>query len=81
MSPQSMWSLLCNNNIVSIPMLFDICSIYGQSYKKELNIIFKELFTCQKLYKENLKTFIQLTIKVSYIRYLIKFNICIKRFK
>ncbi|CAI6353516.1 unnamed protein product [Macrosiphum euphorbiae] len=62
MSPQYMWSLLCHNNIISIPMLFDICSIYGQSYKKELEIIFKELFTCQKLYKENLKNFIQFTI-------------------
>ncbi|XP_060841960.1 activating signal cointegrator 1 complex subunit 2-like [Rhopalosiphum padi] len=63
MSPHHMWSLLCNNNIISIPMLFDICSIYGQLYKKELEIIFKELFACQKLYKENLKNSIQFTIK------------------
>jgi len=49
-------------------MLFDICSIYGQLYKKELEIIFKELFACQKLYKENLKNSIQFTIKVSYIK-------------
>jgi len=49
-------------------MLYDICSIYGQSYKKELEIIFKELFTCQKLYKENLKHSIQFTIKVSLIK-------------
>lgn len=68
MSPHHMWSLLCNNNIISIPMLFDICSIYGQLYKKELEIIFKELFACQKLYKENLKNSIQFTIKVSYIK-------------
>jgi len=80
MSPQYMWSLLCHNNIISIPMLFDICSIYGQSYKKELEIIFKELFTCQKLYKENLKNFIQFTINVSfYIK--CKYNIYIKHFK
>ncbi|XP_001944181.1 activating signal cointegrator 1 complex subunit 2 isoform X1 [Acyrthosiphon pisum] len=63
MSPHYMWSLLCNNNIISIPMLYDICSIYGQSYKKELEIIFIELFTCQKLYKENLIHSIQFTIK------------------
>lgn len=79
MSPHYMWGLLSNNNIISIPMLFDICSIYGQSYKKDLEIIFKELFTCQKLYKENLKYFTQFTIKVSsYIKLLIKYNICIK---
>lgn len=68
MSPHYMWGLLCNNNIISIPMLFDICSIYGQLYKKELEIIFKDLFTCQKLYKENLKSSIQFTIKVSYMK-------------
>jgi len=68
MSPHYMWGLLCNNNIISIPMLFDICSIYGELYKKELEIIFKELFTCQSLYKENLKSSIQFTIKVSYMK-------------
>jgi len=65
MSSHYMWNLLYNNNIISIPMLYDICSIYGQSYKKELEIIFNEMFTCQKLYKENLKHSIQFTIKVS----------------
>jgi len=68
MSPHYMWSLLYNNNIISIPMLYDICSIYGQSYKKELEIIFNELFNCQKLYKENLIHSIQFTIKVSRIK-------------
>jgi len=68
MSPHYMWSLLCDNNIINILMLNDICSIYGQSYKKELEIIFRELFMCQKLYKEHLKHSIQFTIKVSYIR-------------
>jgi len=64
-----MWDLLCNNDIISIPMLFNICSIYGQTYKKELEIIFKELFTRQKLYTEHLKNFVQFTIKVSsYIK-------------
>jgi len=66
MTPHYMWSLLFHNNIISIPMLFDICSNYGHTYKKELEIIFKELFTCQKLYEENLKNFIQSTIKVSF---------------
>jgi len=62
-------------------MLFDVCSVYGQSYKKELEIIFKELFTCQKLYKENLKNFIQFTIKVSFYikcKYMIKYSIYIR---
>ncbi|XP_025207178.1 activating signal cointegrator 1 complex subunit 2-like [Melanaphis sacchari] len=63
MSPHHMWSLLYNNNIISITMLFDICSIYGQSHKKQLEIIFKELFTCEKLYEEKLKHLIKLTIK------------------
>ncbi|XP_026820117.1 activating signal cointegrator 1 complex subunit 2-like [Rhopalosiphum maidis] len=62
-SPHYMWSLLCNNNIISITMLFDICSIYGQSYKEQLEIIFKELFTCQKVYEKNLKIFIKITVK------------------
>ncbi|KAL4136098.1 hypothetical protein QTP88_007665 [Uroleucon formosanum] len=63
MSNHYMWSLLYHNNIISIPMLFDICSIYGETRKKELEIIFEELFTCQQLYKENLNNFIQISIK------------------
>lgn len=47
-------------------MLFDICSIYGETRKKELEIIFEELFTCQQLYKENLNNLIQISIKVSF---------------
>jgi len=68
MSPHYMWSLLCNNNIISFLMLFDVCSIYGQSHQKELEIIFKELFTCEKLYNKHLKDSIQFTIKVSYLK-------------
>lgn len=68
MSPHHMWALLCNNNIINIPMLFDICSIYGQSHKKELEIIFRELFLCQKSYSEHLKNSIQFTIKVSSLK-------------
>lgn len=60
-----MWKLLCDNNVINVPMLFDICSIYGQSYKKELEIMFKELFSCQQLYYVNLKNSIQFTIKVN----------------
>lgn len=69
MSPECKWKLLCDNNIINITMLFDICSIYGLSYKTELEIMFKELFSCQKLYNDNLKTAIQFTIKVSYKLY------------
>lgn len=67
MTPHYMWELLHNNDIINIPMLFDICVIYGQSYEKELEIIFKQLFSCQKLYYENLKNCILYTIKVSQI--------------
>lgn len=62
-----MWDLLYNNNVINVTMLFDICCIYSQSYKKELEIIYKELFSCQKSYYNDLKIFIQFTIKVSYI--------------
>lgn len=48
-------------------MLFDICCIYSHSHKKELEIIYKELFSCQKSYNDDLKICIQFTIKVSYI--------------
>lgn len=68
MSPHYMWGLLCKNNIINIPMLFDISTIYGQSHKKELEKMFKELFSCQKLYNDNLKNSIQITIKVSYVK-------------
>lgn len=67
MTSHYMWSLLYNNNIINISMLFDICSIYGQSYKKELETMFKELFLCQKSYTDNLKNSIQFIIKVRYI--------------
>lgn len=50
-------------------MLFDICSIYSQSYKNELEVMFKELFSYEKLYNDNLKNSIQYTIKVSYKNY------------
>lgn len=66
MSTHYMWSLLYHNNIISITMLFDICSIYGETHKKELEIIFEELFTCQQLYKENLNNLIKISIKVSF---------------
>lgn len=59
-----MWSLLYNNNIINIPLLFDISSIYGQSYKKELEVIFNELFTCQNLYIDNLKNFTEVSSRV-----------------
>lgn len=65
MSPQCMWKLLYDNNVVNVPMLFDICSIYGQSYKKDLEIMFNELFSYQKFYYDNLKNSVQFTIKVS----------------
>jgi len=64
MTSYYMWSLLNDNNIINIPMLFDICSIYSQSYKKELETMFKELFSCQKVYTDNLKNSIQFIIKV-----------------
>jgi len=80
MSPHYMWSLLCNNNIIQITTLFEICSIYGQSHENELKIIFNELF-CEKLYKKNLKNSIELMIYVSYLIQPIKFNICIKHFQ
>jgi len=63
-----MWSLLYKNNIINVPMIFDICSIYSYSYKKDLEIMFKELFSSQKLYNDNLIIFIQYTIKVSHIK-------------
>lgn len=60
-----MWGLLYNNNIINMPMLFDICSIYGQTHKKELEIIFKQLFSCHKAYNEHLKNSVKFTLKVS----------------
>lgn len=65
MVPHYMWELLFNNDIINIPIIFDICVIYGQSCKKELEVILKELFLCQKLYNDSLKSYIQYTIKVS----------------
>jgi len=67
MASYYMWSLLNDNNIINIPMLFDICSIYSQSYKKELETMFNELFSCQKAYTDNLKNSIQFIIKVKDI--------------
>lgn len=65
MSSYYMWNLLCDKNIIDIPMLFDICSIYGKSKKKELEKLFIELFSSHPLYTEHLKTSIQTTIDVS----------------
>lgn len=45
-------------------MLYDICSIYSESYKNELKIMYKELFSCQKSYIDDLKNSVQFTIKV-----------------
>lgn len=64
MASYYMWGLLYHNNIINIPMLFDICSIYSQSYKKDLETMFKELFSCQKLYTDSLRISVQFTIKV-----------------
>ncbi|VVC38521.1 Hypothetical protein CINCED_3A008291 [Cinara cedri] len=62
MSSYYMWNLVCDKNIIDISMLFDICSIYGQTKKKELEKIFLELFSSHPLYTEHLKTSIQITI-------------------
>lgn len=39
--------------------------MYGKTHKTELEIIFKELFSCRKLYNGDLEMFVPLTIQVS----------------
>lgn len=68
-----MWHLLYSYNIIDIGMLFDICTIYNQSYKKELEIMFKDLFSWQKMYNDDLNNFTEYTNKVSHIKYLIEY--------
>lgn len=68
MSSHYMWRLLYSYNIIDIGLLFDICAIYNQPYKKELEIMFKELFSCQKIYSIDLKNFIEYTNKVRCIK-------------
>lgn len=65
-----MWDLLYNNSIINITTLYDICSIYSESCKNELIIMYKELFSCKKLYIDDLKNSVQFTIKVSFTKLL-----------
>lgn len=74
MSSHYMWHLLYSYNIIDIGMLFDICTIYNQPYKKELEIMFKDLFSMQKMYNDDLKNFTEYTNKVSNIKYLIEYG-------
>lgn len=81
MSSYYMWNLVCDKHIIDIPMLFDICSIYGQTKKKELEKIFIELFSSHPLYTEYLKNSIKITINVCNKMTILFYNLLILTFK
>lgn len=51
--------LLYENTIISLPMLFDFCVIFGNNNKDEINRIISNIFTIQPLYKDDLDSSVQ----------------------
>ncbi|XP_050522680.1 activating signal cointegrator 1 complex subunit 2 isoform X2 [Daktulosphaira vitifoliae] len=51
--------LLCENNILNIPILFDVCVLYGQEHTEELKTLINILFSNENVFSDNLKSTIQ----------------------
>lgn len=51
--------LLYNNTIISLPILFDICVVFGNHNKDEVNHIISNIFSIQPLYKDDLDSSVQ----------------------
>ncbi|BES87531.1 activating signal cointegrator 1 complex subunit 2 [Nesidiocoris tenuis] len=58
-------SLLYNYTIISVPMMIDICAMYGHRFHDELTEMIASVFMAQPLYAKDLESSIQ-TIKTAF---------------
>lgn len=58
MSDEKYASLLYENFVISVPMMLDICVVYGHSNPKEVRNLLDYIFTVQPFYKEDLQRMI-----------------------
>lgn len=66
MSHQFLGNLLYDNYIFTIPIIFDLCQLYGRENAKVIEKIIYSIFTLQPLYNDDLKKSVTCLIKVMY---------------
>lgn len=59
-------NLLYDNYIFTIPIIFDLCQLYGRENAKVIEKIISSIFTLQPMYNDDLKKSVTCLIKVMY---------------
>lgn len=59
-------NLLYNNYIVTIPIIFDLCQLYGRENDKLIEKILRNIFSMQNMYNDDLEKSVPCLIKVMY---------------
>lgn len=66
MEPSYLGNLLYNNYIFTIPIIFDLCQLYGRENDKLIEKILHNIFNMQPLYNDDLEKCVPCLIKVMY---------------
>lgn len=66
MSRPFLGNLLYDNYIFTIPIIFDLCQLYGRENSKVIEKIIYCIFTLQPMYNDDLKKSVTCLIKVMY---------------
>jgi len=66
MSSSFLGNLLYDNYIFTIPIVFDLCQLYGRENAKVTKKIVQNLFSIQPMYNDDLQKSVPCLIKVIY---------------
>jgi activating signal cointegrator complex subunit 2 len=66
MSSSFLGNLLYDNYIFTIPIIFDLCQLYGRENAKVIKKIVQNLFNMQSMYNDDLEKSVPCLIKVIY---------------
>lgn len=66
MSQPFLGNLLYDNYIFTIPIIFDLCQLYGRENAKVIEKIIYSIFTLQPMYNDDLEKSVTCLIKVMY---------------
>lgn len=66
MSRPFLGNLLYDNYIFTIPIIFDLCQLYGRENTKVIEKIIYSVFTLQPMYNDDLEKSVTCLIKVMY---------------
>lgn len=64
MNPPFLGNLLYDNYIFTIPIIFDLCQLYGRENTKVVEKIIHDVFNLQPMYNDDLKKSVPCLIKV-----------------